>query len=373
MALKIVSIIPGMCLLIVFVRSSELSWGGVQTKKIQNVTITFEQFKFVGQNRFMGFHTKFKGVTRSECAEACSTNTKGCWTWIWNAQNGNCFIAKSTFFADDAESALHFFMPAYFLYERISPCNQNVLLCEHGSQCVPNHESKTYKCVNCLSPYDGKHCNESNTETQSPSLHQDILLGQNQSCLALHLNFGVKNGTFWIHPWKDERKIKVYCSDKGHTQVSHIRENSTTSDLTELHIRDFQNGLDLHSMGNYRAMTSFLVTLEQVIKYDFFYFSLNAGNKTYDFHIEDNSVQKCYKHLGYYLGLTREPGTRPDCLFIQTFDRNATIPQWPTSDVSPEERLYKDLILTDHNQRITFVNGRMECFGEPCSFQISVR
>ena len=120
-------------------------------------------------------------------------------------------------------------------------------------------------------------------------------------------------------------------------------------------------------------MPSFLVALEQLIRYDFFYFILNAGNKTYDFHTDDNTARKCYQHLNYYLGLIDEPGTSSNCLTFKTFDRNVTVSQWPTVGVSSDARLYKDLILTNDSQRITFVNGRMDCFGEPCTLKILVR
>ena len=42
----------------------------------------------------------------------------------------------------------------------------------------------------------------------------DILYGRNQSCRALKKNFNVPNGVYYIHPWRDERKIKVDCFGK---------------------------------------------------------------------------------------------------------------------------------------------------------------
>ena len=42
----------------------------------------------------------------------------------------------------------------------------------------------------------------------------DILYGRNQSCRALKKNFNVPHGIYYIHPWRDERKIKVDCIGK---------------------------------------------------------------------------------------------------------------------------------------------------------------
>ena len=42
----------------------------------------------------------------------------------------------------------------------------------------------------------------------------DILYGRNQSCRALKKNFNVPHGVYYIHPWRDERKIKVDCFGK---------------------------------------------------------------------------------------------------------------------------------------------------------------
>ena len=44
----------------------------------------------------------------------------------------------------------------------------------------------------------------------------DILYGRNASCRALKDNFqDFVGGMYWIHPWRDARKIKVSCRKYG--------------------------------------------------------------------------------------------------------------------------------------------------------------
>ena len=124
----------------------------------------------------------------------------------------------------------------------------------------------------------------------------DILYGRNQSCRALKKNFNVPHGVYYIHPWRDERKIKVDCFGKilidwlieffsttyGWTMSLCILSIFTSFfkiyRKTEKHYvsiffaryglcvtdTDLKNGHNLYSR-NYRADSAFLNTLDKLI------------------------------------------------------------------------------------------------------------
>ncbi|XP_066921118.1 uncharacterized protein [Clytia hemisphaerica] len=304
--------------------------------------------------------------TRLLCAERCMS-VLDCYSWIFNPVKSRCYIAKRVYGSMEFVFVDHFFLGKTFeIYETVNPCNTH-LLCEHGSQCVPDFTTETYTCERCFAPYTGKHCNE--TGPPSPSdLSHEVKAGHNSTCrhIKLHYNIPDYEGLrpFVLHPWNDQRTIKMFCSGYE-TIITSLNATSILS-VRDLTSTDFADGLDLTTGDiNFRANSLFFDAILKQIDIDNIYFRC-VQNITGHIHLKSSERQEhpleyFANRISYNKGINMQDTNPLDTIPSNTALNNT----WSSPDVATGfRRAFKDVIVLNDGRRMTFANGYQECLGQ---------
>ncbi|XP_066917974.1 uncharacterized protein [Clytia hemisphaerica] len=343
----------------------ENSWHKTTTKIIQTTTATIklkiQRYKaFPNQmTRAGGYKNEKNRYTMRTCAEKC-TSEATCASFSYELPGTNC-RRFSGVYANSQSSAIYTGGNVQF-FEKLNPCNKIRNLCEHGSECVPDILSKSYSCINCFSPYTGKHCNESGP-VHNPNISEDILYGRNASCRDLKKNFqNYMAGMYWIHPWRDTRKIKVNCNFDGTMFITSIIKDDP-SPIRELFAEDLEDGLNIYD-GNFRAHPSFASKLEKLIRFDFLKFKCQKTGVGFEVKIKSFKLHECYNVMFYFLGEATIADSSKYCLRGNYKYTSALYNEWPTKGVPADLRLFKDILIKDDSTKMTFTNDSMQCFGD---------
>eukprot|EP00111_Clytia_hemisphaerica_P011815 TCONS_00034722-protein len=324
--------------------------------------VTIKYIKFIKGTRGyisaakLGRGCSKNGLNRVDCPGRCM-DYNSCISWSFTGTSCICFETVPR-----ASPRKSVFSSGWRIYELKNPCTENLNLCEHGSICSPHRLTKTYDCINCLPPYSGKHCNESDTLPPSINLplHEDILFGRNISCRMMRNYFTMPNHLIdvWIHPWRDHRKIKVTCEGRYMT-VSFIHTNQNVNELNSTNLTD---GLDLtHGGGENRAHTSFLQALENVIQFDQIHFQCRQQSTGLKATLKSmlTTTNAHFNVLDYFIGKSNtSPKVKMMDKSTDIFDGSWDLVGGSASDVSGaldiEERTFKNIGLAINGYNITF-------------------
>ncbi|XP_066932489.1 uncharacterized protein [Clytia hemisphaerica] len=247
-----------------------------------------------------------------------------------------------------------------------NPCNTH-LLCEHGSQCVPDFTTETYTCERCFAPYTGKHCNE--TGPPSPSdLSHEVKAGHNSTCrhIKLHYNIPDYEGLrpFVLRPWNDQRTIKMFCSGYE-TIITSLNATSILS-VRDLTSTDFADGLDLTTGNtNFRANSLFFDAILKQIDVDNIYFRC-VQNIIGHTHLKSSErqgqpLEYFANRISYNKGINMKDTNPLDTIPSNTAVNNT----WSSPNITTGfRRAFKDVVVLNDGRRMTFGNKYQECFGQ---------
>ncbi|XP_066925276.1 uncharacterized protein [Clytia hemisphaerica] len=301
------------------------------------------------------FGLRHEANAMAECAAACM-DTDGCVNWAFSDDN-KCHTYNFALRTRPRTTYCGYWGRTF---EIKNPCTENLNLCEHGSICSPDRNTKTYQCINCSPPYTGKHCNETKELIAPTVLHDDILSGRNKSCRTLWYHFDIPNKwtSYFTHPWNDERKIKIKCLRYTSMITKVMNDDKPVTDLTADHLVD---GLDL-TVPNFRALTSFIQAYEKLVQFDTLVLQCYRQNMT---NIKLKSVYFHFSILNYFINATN---TRPEFagkwwLIVDNEPWNGATSDGfiSNSNVDVEERFYKNLFKASNGLEITFSDNLGKC------------
>jgi len=331
-----------------------------ETRQLLNVS--YVRFK---KTRYIFYSSSFsitgcteQDISQEECSNNCFEEPK-CIVWGWRASHSLCrCYSKHPREIQDA------FIPAEIFqwtsYEIQSPCTDNLNLCEHGSICIPNRANKTYKCINCLPPYTGIFCNETGAPTP-PGISKDLLYGRNQSCRALNKNFNVsRGGIYWIHPWRDERKIKVNCVGDA-TRIINMSFHVSQTSFRPIKDTDLEDGLNLYSR-NYRADSTFLNKLDKLIFLRNIAFYCRHWNGTHNVNYRLGGGSEAYNFFA--LKSDQRPTSNSMTLTSDVGSTDFTLAdgKYSNPSVSDEKRLVREIFVTGGGFKLDIMTESRVCF-----------
>uniref|UniRef100_A0A7M5XAA2 EGF-like domain-containing protein n=2 Tax=Clytia hemisphaerica TaxID=252671 RepID=A0A7M5XAA2_9CNID len=352
------------------------------TANSSQITVQYEIFvrKSPHLNYFMTqcYKKRDQGYDRLLCAEMCMV-AHNCLTWMYSGSTQTCYRCDRIYGAIQNIFEDQFTTDRTFeLYEKVNPCNTH-LLCEHGSQCVPDFTTETYTCERCFAPYTGKHCNE--TGPPSPSyISKEVKAGHNSTCrhIKLHYNIPDYEGLrpFVLHPWNDQRTIKILCSG-FRTIITSL--NTSKNGVRDLTSTDFADGLDLITGDiNFRANSLFFDAILKQIDIDNIYFKCvqqsiyaipgtNIGTTLGTTHLKSswrqrNPIEYFANRRGYNTGI-KMSDSNPEDTISSAFAVNGDWSSPGLQDSQAEQRTFKDVIVLNDTRRLSFTNHTKECFG----------
>ncbi|XP_066917652.1 uncharacterized protein [Clytia hemisphaerica] len=307
------------------------------------------------------------GKTKMQCFLRCMDLAE-CVAISYSVVKNRCKIHATVFRASPKTSRINV---EYVAYEMKNPCTGNPNLCEHGSFCSPIRPTKSYECVNCLPPYFGKHCNET-LGAPLPAVTEDIIYGRNSSCRMLDHFFGLPSSShlpYFIHPWRDARKIKVLCK-KDEMMISDLKSWST-SPIRFLKSEDLKDGLDI-SQPNYLAHTSFIKTLNSLMHFDKFYIGCTRDDSAW-FDFSNKLARNSGLALVNYW--TNDTNSRPKSSDMNRnsggtpgYDFTLLDEKYSSPDVDIENRPFQDFFVGANGDKMTFTENEKECFGYTSSW-----
>eukprot|EP00111_Clytia_hemisphaerica_P018742 TCONS_00055433-protein len=308
--------------------------------------------------------------TMAECAQSCTDDNR-CLMWFFHKNQHHCKLYKFTLYDLRLHSMYNPHMTYIDSFELKNPCTENANLCEHGSYCAADRPTESYECKNCLAPFTGQHCNETAGDDNfiSATTTDDILFGRAVSCRHLRHYSNIPDSDHtvqYIHPWRDDRKIKVLCK-AGYMVLSHVKQNVTTP-IREITKNELADGLDL-TVPNFRAHTSFLNELYKLIDFDKFQFTCLHPNGTH-FGISNQLWLHvdCERLVKYMTDHSANVIPSTHCMtgisgFTGIYKDSVLDSKWSRSETPPDERLFSNVVVLNDGTRYNF-GSAFECFDQ---------